>query len=195
MFERGIEFNSAQTSESQRNVFFLQVGTSEGIMISEGSLPELAGHTREQQAEQQAAYISGYDMGVYDQEQKDNFTLDEAYVAVYDVAYEAGCLDQKEMYRIETQNYISREEIASQMISDLLDAQEQVVKVDAFVYMYRWDVHKTCRRASLRSAGELMARTRTTLFSLSCSSSLRSDRLGENVPSGGHRRAKIFFCS
>ena len=33
-------------------------GTSEGIMISEGSLPELAGHTREQQAEQQAAYIS-----------------------------------------------------------------------------------------------------------------------------------------
>ena len=53
--------------------------------------------TREQQAEKQAAYISGYDMGVYDQEQKDNFTLDEAYVAVYDVAYEAGCLDQKDV--------------------------------------------------------------------------------------------------
>ena len=111
----------------------------------------MAGHTREQQAEQQAAYISGYDMGVYDQGQKDNFTLDEAYVAVYDVAYEAGCLDQKEMYRIETQNYISREEIASQMISDLLDAQEQVVKVDAFVYPV--DVHKTCRRLSKKRKG------------------------------------------
>ena len=79
------------------------------------------------------------------------------------------------------------------MISDLLDAQEQVVKVDAFVYPV--DVHKTsCRAASLRSAGELMAGTRASLFSLSCPSSLRSDRLGEklqNVPSGGHRRAKI----
>ena len=72
-------------------------------------------------------------------------------MAVYDVAYEAGCLDQKEMYRIETQNYISREEIASQMISDLLDAQEQVVKVDAFVYPV--DVHKTCRRLSKKRKG------------------------------------------
>ena len=129
------------------SAFFLVLNIPEGKKFDK----LMAGHTREQQAEQQAAYISGYDMGVYDQGQKDNFTLDEAYVAVYDVAYEAGCLDQKEMYRIETQNYISREEIASQMISDLLDAQEQVVKVDAFVYPV--DVHKTCRRLSKKRKG------------------------------------------
>ena len=37
------------------------------------------------------------------------------------------------------------------MISDLLDAQEQVVKVDAFVYPV--DVHKTCRRLSKKRRG------------------------------------------
>ena len=41
--------------------------------------------------------------------------------------------------------------IASQMISDLLNAQEQVVKVDAFVYPV--DVHKTCRRLSKKRKG------------------------------------------
>ena len=66
------------------SAFFLVLNIPEGKKFDK----LMAGHTSEQQAEQQAAYISGYDMGVYDQGQKDNFTLDEAYVAVYDVAYD-----------------------------------------------------------------------------------------------------------
>ena len=69
------------------------------------------------------------------------------------MAYEAGAgLDQKEMYRVETQNYISREEIASQFTSDLLDAQEQVVQVDAFVYPVDL-VRKVSRRLSKKRNG------------------------------------------
>ena len=93
------------------------------------------------------------------------------------------------------------------MISDLLDAQEQVVKVDAFVYPV--DVHKTCRRLSKKRKGidGWEPGTRASLFSFSCPSSLRSERLGENVPSGGSQEgenlvsggenmsAKIIFVS
>ena len=56
------------------------------------------------------------------------------------------------MYRVETQNYISREEIASQFTSDLLDAQEQVVQVDAFVYPVDL-VRKVSRRLSKKRNG------------------------------------------
>ena len=56
------------------------------------------------------------------------------------------------MYRVETQNYISREEIASQFTSDLLDAQEQVVQVDAFVYPVDL-VRKVSRRLSEKRNG------------------------------------------